>query len=77
MLLFIKNEQFTLLNIVCFWGTLSPRPPAQGLCPWTPLGATPQGLAQEFFPGGCNYELGGCKIRAKRGKIFWDPPGGV
>src|SRR3989442_1679235 len=39
MLLFIKNEHFTLLNSVCFWGTSSPRPPGQGLCPWTPLGA--------------------------------------
>src|SRR3989441_12948981 len=35
MLLFIKNEHFTLLNSVCFWGTSSPRPPDQGLCPWT------------------------------------------
>ena len=41
MLLFIKNEHFTLLNSVCFWGTSSPRPPDQGLCPWTPLGAKP------------------------------------
>src|SRR3989442_4002787 len=41
MLLFIKNEHFTLLNSVCFWGASSPRPPDQGLCPWTPLGATP------------------------------------
>src|SRR3989442_10041288 len=39
MLLFIKNEHFTLLNSVCFWGTTkSPRPPDQGLCSWTPLG---------------------------------------
>src|SRR2546425_10044298 len=41
MLLFIKNEHFTPLNSVCFWGTSSPRPPDQGLCPWTPLGAKP------------------------------------
>src|SRR3989442_15418955 len=41
MLLFIKNEHFTLLNSVCFWGASSPRPPDQGLCPWTPLGAQP------------------------------------
>src|SRR5207247_5361940 len=41
MLLFIKNEHFTLLNSVRFWGTSSPRPPDQGLCPWTPLGTKP------------------------------------
>src|SRR2546425_913273 len=41
MLLFIKNEHFTLLNSVCFWGTSSPRPPEPGLFPRTPPGGKP------------------------------------
>src|SRR5437867_9152258 len=33
ILLFIKNEHFTLLNSVCFWGTSSPRPLTRGFVP--------------------------------------------
>ena len=28
-------------NVISFWGTASPTPPAQGLCPWTPPPASP------------------------------------
>src|SRR2546425_6939636 len=56
MLLFIKNEHFTLLNSVCFWGTSSPNPltpgPHWGLGPQTPL--QPRASALGIYWGGAN-----------------------
>src|SRR5437867_2280157 len=50
MLLFIKNEHFTLLNSVCFWGTSSPNPLTRGFAPGPHWGLSPQTPLQPRAP---------------------------
>src|SRR3989442_12690782 len=50
MLLFIKNEHFKLLNIVCFWGTSSPDPLTRGFAPGPHWGLSPQTPFQPRAP---------------------------
>jgi len=38
---FGENWLMKCAVVFSFWGASPPRPPDQGLCPWTPLGAQP------------------------------------
>src|SRR3989441_12139995 len=79
MLLFIKNEHFTLLNSVCFWGTKTgglrpPDPLTRGFAPGPHWGLSPQTPLQPRAPALGIYYVRPLNNFTGGAKSYFRPP---